>query len=609
MHSSLRMPHDAALPLRRSVFDFAGLLLLVVVLAVVAGSALWHFWFVNRIYYGVSIAGIPVGGMTRASALQLLDERFAQSPLAPLSLHYQGQHWPLSMTQVPIQADLLSAVNQAYLVGRQGDFSARMVQQILTVVRGHDITPPLGVEEEMLRAAIAQLAPQVNRPGRAAGQIGDVNIPAQPAVTVDVEQTMQAALAALRTSLWNQTIQAPFVVQEETPAALAPAPAAAAPLSSLRVLRVRDERSGLEFAIDGAALSKIHRGADSTQLDEDALRGLLAGWAAQIDLAPRDARLHFNPNTGGLTVMQTSAHGRKLDIDATATAVREALDVGSTQARLVVEEIAPAVDANRIAEMGIRELVASGTTYFKGSSAARIRNIEVAAEKFEGVVIPPDGIFSFNKIVENVTSANDFEDSLIIWGDQTVVGVGGGVCQVSTTVFRAAYNAGLPIVERYNHGYIVDWYGEPGFDATIFTPSVDFRFRNDTGAYLLIDPVVDSANGVITFNFYGTKPDRVVTIGTPVKSDIKQPEPATYTVDASLAPGQRKQVEWEKPGMTVTVTRTIVENGTTRTDTLTSHYVPWRAVYLVGPGSDVPAASIPTVATTVEATAEATPTP
>jgi vancomycin resistance protein YoaR len=590
MQSSLHLPHGAALPLRRSVFDFAGLLLLVVVMAVVAGSALWHFWFVNRIYYGVSVAGVPVGGMTRASALERLDDRFAQTPLAPLSLHYGGQHWPLSMAQVPVQADLLSAVNQAYLVGREGDLSARMVQQILTVVRGHDVTPPLGVEEEVLRTAIAQLAPQVNRPGRAAGQIGDVSIPAQATVTVDVEQTTQATLAALRTSLWNQTIQAPFVVQEETPVALAPAPATASAPALLRPLRVRDERSGLEFAIDAAVLNKIRTGAGSNQLDESALADLLAGWAAQIDLTPRDARLHFNPNTGGVTVMQTSASGRKLDIDATASAVREAFATGSTQARLVVEELAPAVDANRIAEMGIRELVASGTTYFKGSSAARIRNIEVAAEKFEGVVIPPNGIFSFNQIVENVTSANDFEDSLIIWGDQTVVGVGGGVCQVSTTVFRAAYNGGMPIVERYNHGYIVDWYGEPGLDATIFTPSVDFRFRNDTGAHLLIDPVVDSANGVMTFNFYGTKPNRVVTIGTPVKSDIKQPEPATFTVDAALAPGQRKQVEWEKPGMTVTVQRTIVENGTTRTDTLTSRYVPWRAVYLVGPGNDAPAA-------------------
>jgi vancomycin resistance protein YoaR len=223
------------------------------------------------------------------------------------------------------------------------------------------------------------------------------------------------------------------------------------------------------------------------------------------------------------------------------------------------------------------------------SSASRMHNIEVGAEKFVGVVIPPEGIFSFNEIVRDVSSANGFEDSLIIWGDRTAVGVGGGVCQVSTTVFRAAYEGGFPIVERYNHGYIVDWYGEPGLDATIFTPTVDFKFRNDTGAFLLIDPIVDSLNGVITFNFYGTKPARTVTVSEPQITQVLQPEPPTYVVDESLAAGEQMQAEWQKEGMTVTVTRTIVENGVERMDTLVSHYQPWRAVYLVGPGTDIAA--------------------
>ena len=218
--------------------------------------------------------------------------------------------------------------------------------------------------------------------------------------------------------------------------------------------------------------------------------------AEQFDVPARDARLRFNPATGGITVLRSSQTGRALDIDATVAGIEGALVAGQETRQLVIAEVAPAVDMNRIAEMGIRELVASGTTYFAGSSAARVRNIEVAAEKFDGVVIPPGESFSFNQHVEDVTGANGFEDSLIIWGDRTAVGVGGGVCQVSTTIFRAAYAGGLPIVERYNHGYVVDWYGEPGLDATIYTPTVDFRFRNDTDAYLLVEPVVDSAGGV-----------------------------------------------------------------------------------------------------------------
>ena len=190
--------------------------------------------------------------------------------------------------------------------------------------------------------------------------------------------------------------------------------------------------------------------------------------------------------------------------------------------------------------------------------------------------------------MQDVSAANGFADSLIIWGDRTAVGVGGGVCQVSTTVFRSAFLGGFPIMERYNHGYVVSWYGEPGMDATIYTPSVDFKFRNDTSAFLLVQPVVDSVNGVISFLFYGTKPDRQVTVGQPVISDIVEAGQPVYQEDASLATGEIKQVETAKRGLTATVERTIVENGQSRTDKIVSVYQPWSAVFLVGPGTPIP---------------------
>ncbi|MCB0131075.1 MAG: VanW family protein, partial [Caldilineaceae bacterium] len=141
------------------------------------------------------------------------------------------------------------------------------------------------------------------------------------------------------------------------------------------------------------------------------------------------------------------------------------------------------------------------------------------------------------------------------------------------------------------HGYVVSWYGEPGMDATIYTPTVDFRFRNDTDAFLLVDPEVDAVGGSMTFNLYGTKPARQVTISEPLITDIEEPGVASYQVDEALARGEIEQVEWPKEGMSVQIERTIVEAGTTRTDTITSYYQPWRAIYLVGPGTDVPDAT------------------
>ena len=342
------------------------------------------------------------------------------------------------------------------------------------------------------------------------------------------------------------------------------------------------------MALDPGALGKIVYTREPLRIDRDALAALLAEWAEQIDIAPCDARLRFDPGSGGISILQESRTGRALDVSATAAAIEQALVQEEAAAELIINEVAPTVDSTRLAEMGIRELVAAGATYFAGSSADRIRNIEVAAEKMAGVVLPPEEIFSFNQYVEDVSAANGFEDSLIIWGDRTAVGIGGGVCQVSTTLFRAAYEAGLPIVERYNHGYVVDWYGEPGFDATIYTPTVDFRFRNDTGAYLLIQPDVDSAAGVITFNLYGTRPDRQVLISEPVITEMQEPPEAAYQVDEGLPQGEIKQVEWPKEGMTVAVERTITEDGASRSDTLISQYQPWRAIYLVGPGTPLP---------------------
>ncbi|MFN3334241.1 MAG: VanW family protein, partial [Caldilinea sp.] len=453
-----------------------------------------------------------------------------------------------------------------------------------------EITPQVVIDPEALHNAVATIAAGIDRPGISERRLGDIVISAQPGVAVDIEATVQAVLAALALARNGAVVKAPLIVQSiAAPESAAVAPSVVPASSEIRPLVLRSTVDAFSLALSPADLHTLIMSTEGgVVLDEARLRHHLEPLAAQIDRRPRDARLRFNPETGAVTVLSPSFPGRALDVDATVAAVRDAIANNAGEAPLVIKSVAPAVDMNRIAEMGIRERVASGRSYFAGSSASRIRNIEVAARHFEGVVIPPNGIFSFNNIVRDVSSANGFEDSLVIWGDRTAVGVGGGVCQVSTTVFRAAYEGGFPIVERYNHGYVVDWYGEPGLDATIFTPTVDFRFRNDTGAYLLIDPVVDSANGVITFNFYGTRPNRTVTVSKPEITDVIKPEAPVYTVDESLAPGQIKQVEWQKDGMTVTVTRTIVENGTTRTDTLRSKYQPWRAVYLVGPSTETP---------------------
>jgi vancomycin resistance protein YoaR len=578
--------------LRRNTTDFLAIFLTVLLLLELGSVAAWQFWHADRIFSGVMVAGVPVSGATRANALVRLNNQLTPYPLAPVTIRYEEQQWSLSNAQLDVQADLLDAVNRAYLVGRRGNILVRLREQWLALTGNYDIAPKLTFNEGQIRYLVSQIAEDVRRPGRPAMQMGQVYLAAQPGIDVDVAATTEAILAALQQ---NRPAEVPLqVVAVAPPDAAQPlAPGQGRTEDPSEVFVLKSPTSGLEFALDPPALDRILLADDPIRIDESALRSVVEGWARQIDLPAKDARLRFDPATGAVTVREPSMAGRRLNVEQTIAAVRQALSEKRMEATLAIETVPPAVDMNKIAEMGIRELVATGTTYFAGSSRARIHNIEVAASKFEGVVIPPGGIFSFNNIVEDVSGANGFEDSLIIWGDRTAVGVGGGVCQVSTTVFRAALQAGFPLVERYNHGYVVSWYGKPGMDATIYTPTVDFKFRNDTDTYLLIEPVVDSVNGVISFQFYGTKPDRQVEISEPIISDVVKPGPPVYQVDPSLQPGQKKQVEYAKDGMTVVVERRITENGQTRVDKITSQYQPWQAVYLVGPGTEIPATPTP----------------
>lgn len=587
MQHTLSYPSSRIRP-RSSWVDLGAILLFLCVATLVAAILGWQFWHANRIYTGAVVAGVPVGGLTRAVAVSQLRRELTPYPLPAITLVSGNHRWALSDEMLSARPDLMGAINQAYLVGRDGNPWTNLRAQWRLLQGRIDVRPSVALDPGQVRFLVSQAAAQVRRSGQPPAHIQGVTLPGEAGIDVDIEATTALVLARLQGQQPGQVdLQIIALPIPDDPGATHSDPLAALPFTA--PLIVRRAGSTLQFALDPMTLEPIVRSRQPLQIDEEGLTRLVAQWSVVVDLPARDARLRFNPLTKEVSVLQPSQTGRRLDVAGTVTAIRQALEGGSPVADLVVEAIPPAVDMNRIPEMGIQEQVVAGVTYFRGSSAARVRNIEVAAEKFDGVVIPPNQVFSFNQIVEDVSAANGFEDSLIIWGDRTAVGVGGGVCQVSTTLFRAVFEAGLPIVERYNHGYVVSWYGEPGMDATIYTPTVDFRFRNNTGAYLLIHPEVDGANGVITFYFYGSKSQSTVVVNKAVVTDVTPPEPPIYQEDASLALGQIRQVEWAQDGMTVTVERVITgQDGTVRPENLVSHYQPWPAVYLIGPGTSVP---------------------
>jgi vancomycin resistance protein YoaR len=249
----------------------------------------------------------------------------------------------------------------------------------------------------------------------------------------------------------------------------------------------------------------------------------------------------------------------------------------------------PDVSLADVNNLGIKELIGRGSSIYKGSISSRIFNIGHAAAKFKSILVPPNEIFSFDQILGDVSALTGYKQAYIIQDGRTVLGDGGGVCQVSTTLFRAVLNAGLPVIERRAHSYRVGYYEQgspPGIDATVFYPTTDFKFKNDTPGYLLIQSVYEPKNYSLVFEIYGTPDGRISTLTKPVVSNVTSPPDDLYVDDPTLPMGQIKQIDHKAWGAKVTFNYKVERNGEILIDkNFVSNYQPWQSVFLRGTGA------------------------
>jgi vancomycin resistance protein YoaR len=205
---------------------------------------------------------------------------------------------------------------------------------------------------------------------------------------------------------------------------------------------------------------------------------------------------------------------------------------------------------------------------------------------FNGILVAPDETFSFVKYIGDISATTGYKPAYIIKDGRTVLGDGGGVCQVSSTLFRAILDAGLPVVERTAHAYRVHYYendSQPGFDATIFSPSVDLKFKNDTGNYILIQTAFDQKSNKLSIDLYGAKDGRETSVSKVRIWDVTPPPPAIYQDEPSLNRGIIQQVDWAAWGTKAAFDWKVVRNGEVLQErTFYSSYRPWQAVYLRG---------------------------
>jgi vancomycin resistance protein YoaR len=584
-----------------------GVLELIVVMAV--------GWMVgprldDRFVPGVWVWDLSLGGMTYEEAQSKLTAALPLHEPNVVLLGPEGQRWSFTPAELGISLDAAATLSPAYRVGHESDQAlASLSNRLDIMMEGERFSPVLSWNDDAAHQALETIAAEINRPAQdavvrlegaqvklAPGGLGrrvevsetlDVLLPylyaLEPAEVVvpvtDLAPDITDDQAQQALNMAEQILESPLNLLVPNPREGDPGPWEVAPDVLARMLIIRMEEDSVRVGLDGAALAQF-----------------LSPMAVALYREPVNATFDFDMASLELVPLTESQVGREMDVPASVERINESLTTGEHWVTLAVTEIPPErPDSLTAADLGIRELVAVGESYFTGSSSARDKNIRLGASKFDGVIVAPGEVFSFNEHLGDVTPEAGYDESYVIIGDRTVPGVGGGICQVATTAFRAAYFAGYPIVERWPHAYRVGYYElggfGPGFDATIYSPIVDFRFKNDSPHHILVHTEVDSANARLRFLFYSTDDGRTVEQVGPEWGDPIPPGDPVFEYDETMAAGSVVQLERPKNGLDAVLGRVVkdADGNVIYDDTFVSNFIPWPARYKFGPGYTPPA--------------------
>lgn len=592
-----------------------GLLLVVVTAGIFVIG--FELAYLGRIYPGVSVAGIDLSGLsTQQAAVKIVSElRYPQQ--GRLILQDKTNNWMVSPAEMGLVLDPDASAKAAFEVGRSGSLPQNLTAQFSASSYGHSLAPVFLLDERMAMTMLNTLADQINQPMiEATIGVNGTEVVVNSGKIGRMLDTA-ASLERIRTQILTlQDGAVELVVKETAPVILdtqAQADLARHILSQPLTITLpsdqpdKDSTGPWKFDVPTlASMLTFERIADGQNagyqiaLNRELLITYLTNLAPKVKRYPQNARFIFNDDTRQLDLLEHAVIGRTLDVPASLKAIQEGVLNGKHKIALVFQYNNPPVTDDATADsLGIHELIRAQTSYFRGSSAARVQNITAAAGQFHGLLVAPGETFSMANYLGDISLDNGYAEALIIVGDQTITGVGGGVCQVSTTLFRTVFFAGFPIVERHAHAYRVGYYEQTssghdpdlaGMDATVFVPLVDFKFVNDTPYWLLMETYINGYS--LTWKFYSTSDGRKVDWTTTGTTNIVKPPEPLYKENPDLAKGEIKQVDWAVEGADVNVTRTVTKDGQTYfTDNFFTRYQPWRDIFEYGPGTEIPKAT------------------
>ncbi|MBI4494929.1 MAG: VanW family protein [Chloroflexi bacterium] len=593
LRAQRRQPRRRSTHVQRRSFRWALPLALggLAALALIFELAYWE-----RVAPGVRALNVDVGGLTRQAVAGRLRPLAAEALDRPITL--AAERWERAATprELGLRMDADELASAAFAIGRSGNPLLRPVDQVRALLFGRSVGALGEYDRGSMEAYLGRVAAEVNRPPQdAALALGADSrprfSPARSGLEVDVQASARAISQALaqrqeRAELVARTLEPSVNDQQLQPARRELEAMLAGPL----VLSFQEQQWRLELAELARLLSlEVQPGVPArVWLDEAALRKRIEQIAGELKREPRNAR--FDWTRSGLKVIRESQDGRDLDAAQATRVIVDTLRAGERRVVLPVRVTPPAVASAEAERLGIRELIDQGQTSYAGSIEEKKYNIQLAAERLNGVVVPPGQLFSFNREVGPTTLEAGFK-----WGYgittsgkevKTVPSVAGGICQVATTLFQPVFWSGYQLEERHWHLYWIPAYTSRnvvGLDVTVDEEAqLDFQFINPTPHYLLIQAW--TANDELHFALYGQKPAWKVEVDPPVVTNRVPPEEEmVFEAAPTLAWGRRLQVESAREGFDVVVVRRVISpDGEARTLRLKSSYSPSHNVTLVG---------------------------
>jgi vancomycin resistance protein YoaR len=575
------------------VIAAGGAFVLALCLMAVGGFA-FHQSLGGKLYQNVYVNDQNIGGLTPAGARAALAKTLDPYLNGPVTLTHDRTQWTPKLADLGMAIDLDQTVNEAYHAGRVGG-PVGQLWRAFEMQHGAKQYVPLyvRVDDQVLTTYLDGLQAQLGTPPHDATIAVQGN---QVVVTPGADGTKLDRDLLRRELLDNTahlkgtsfalpvTFATPAVTTDAAQQAKARADAlAAAPLA----LTFNDRTWNLSHDELVSAL-RFAPNLD-VRIDGSAFTARLNAIAGEVKQDPKNAVIGWDNH---LVVRESAKNGQQLNLAASLANI--AAWKGDVRTIPLVVDVQKPRITDDVGALGITTRIARGVSNFSGSDAARAHNIAVAAGYLDDTVVAPGEVFSFLDSIGEISTARGYKDGYVILAEQTVPGVGGGVCQVATTMFRAAMYSGLPIEERNPHAYLVGYYTQGGYpvglDAAVFEPGVDLKFRNETDKYMLIKTAIDSGN--LYISIYGPDLGYNVDIGDPVITNKTAAPDDEYEVDPTLPPGTKKQVEFAKNGEDVAITRTVhgADGKIVRVATFNTHYQAWPNKFLLSKDTAPPKA-------------------